>query len=380
MRVLLYLKHFPPAGRPLRVGTSKAVHGLASGLTAHGAVVTVLCEGEADSVELSDAGFEILCFRNDAAYRSFRLAPGLRSYISRFEGRADVVAILNGVFHPSVYALSGLLREHAIAFVVAPHGPYHPWLFTKSAYLKWPYWFLLERPMLRRAQAIQLLDRRHAVWSRRMGVDRPVIETPNGFSPDDVVPEEKLAWRTTGPARLLYWGRLAVHTKGLDILLAAFSRYATEQAARLVIQGPDWAGERDAVDALIAKSAAADCIEVRPPVFDVPASTVMLEHDVVCMPSRYEGFGLTILEAMLAGRVVLVARSSGIAPHVAASGCGEVMATADANAAYVGLRRLLARRGAWREMGLRGRDYALRHLRWDAIAGSALRQYRRLVA
>jgi glycosyltransferase involved in cell wall biosynthesis len=379
MNVLLYLKHFPAAGAPLKVGTNKAVHGLASGLASHGVPVTVLCEGGADGVCAADAGYDIHCFRNDAPYRSFRLAPSLKSYVARLDPRATV-AILNGIFHPGVYSLSRLLGSHAIPFVVAPHGPYHPGLFTKSGYLKWPYWFLLERPLLMRARAIQLLDRRHAVWSRRLGVDRPVIEAPNGFSAHDVVPEEKLVWRKRGPARLLYWGRLAVHAKGLDILLAAFSVLAAEQDVRLVIQGPDWAGERETVEALVANSAFPRQVEIRPPVFDVPPPMVMLEHDVVCMPSRFEGFGLAILEAMLAARVVLVPCSAGIAPHVAASDCGEVMATTDEDAAYLGLQRLLARRAAWREMGLRGRDYAMRRLRWETIAADALQQYRHLVA
>jgi glycosyltransferase involved in cell wall biosynthesis len=211
-------------------------------------------------------------------------------------------------------------------------------------------------------------------------VDRPVIETPNGFCADDVLPVESLVWRTEGPVRLLYWGRLAVHTKGLDILLAAFSALAAKHDARLVLQGPDWAGERKMVEALIADSAFARRVEIRSPIFDVPSPVVMLDHDVVCLPSRFEGFGLAVLEAMLAARVVLVPSSAGIAPHVAASGCGEVVAVAEKNAVHVGLQRLLARRDAWREMGLRGRDYALRCLRWETIAGDALQHYRRLVA
>lgn len=379
MKILLYLKHFPASGAPLKVGTCKAVHGMAAGLAFHGVDVTVLCEGDADGVQHSDAGYEIRCFYNDAPYRSFRLAPGLKAYVAQLL-RCDVVVVLNGIFHPSLYSLSRLLQEYDVPFVVAPHGPYHPWLFRKSAYLKWPYWFLLERPLLQRAQAIQLLDRRHAEWSQRLGVDRPVIEAPNGFSVDDVIPEEKLTWRRDGTVRLLYWGRLAVQVKGLDILLDAFSALAADHDARLVIQGPDWAGERKALDTLVASSAFPQQVEIRPPVFDVPAPTAMLEHDVVCMPSRYEGFGLTILEAMLAARVVLVPRSSGIAPHVMASDCGVVIPTSDANAAHLGLQRLLARRDAWREMGLRGREYALRCLRWETIAGDALQGYRRLVA
>lgn len=379
MKILLYLKHFPATGAPLRVGTNKAVDGLAAGLVANGADVTVLCEGDEDSTYHTDAGYDIRCFKSDAAYRSFRLAPGLKAYVQQLE-RHGVLAVLNGIFHPSLYSLSRVLQEQGVPFVVAPHGPYHPWIFKKSAYLKWPYWYLLERPLLRRADAIQFLDKRQAIWSRRLGVDRPVIEAPNGFSVSDIVPVDELKWRREGPPRLLYWGRLAVHTKGLDVLLEAFSRYDAEHDARLVIQGPDWAGERAQVDALIAKSPSRQHVEIRPPVFDIPAPRVMGAHDIVCMPSRFEGFGLAVLEAMLAARVVLVTKSAGIAPHVQASGCGVVIAKTDADAIHQGLSSLMARRDEWGAMGMNGRKYALQYLRWEAIAGDALQQYKQLVA
>jgi len=44
------------------------------------------------------------------------------------------------------------------------------------------------------------------------------------------------------------------------------------------------------------------------------------------------------------------------------------------------LLALLRRRGEWREMGLRGRRYALANLQWKGIAAAALQHYENLVA
>ena len=81
---------------------------------------------------------------------------------------------------------------------------------------------------------------------------------------------------------------------------------------------------------------------------------------------------------MLAGRVLLVSEVAGIAPHVQASGCGVIVAPTVA-AIRQGLVELLERRSEWKEMGLKGREYALEHLRWNNIAFAALQQYQQLV-
>jgi glycosyltransferase involved in cell wall biosynthesis len=49
------------------------------------------------------------------------------------------------------------------------------------------------------------------------------------------------------------------------------------------------------------------------------------QQDILCLPSRSEGFGLAALEAMLAGRALRVSENAGIADHVRNSGCGIVI-------------------------------------------------------
>jgi glycosyltransferase involved in cell wall biosynthesis len=376
-RVFLYLKHFPALGLPLRVGTNKAVHGLASGLVANGVPAEVWCEGERDSEVTMPEGYVIRCFATRASYRTFRIAPSLSVHLQTLQPERDLV-VLNGMFHPSVYAMSRKLKSRDIPYVVAPHGPYHPTLFTKNPHLKWPYWYLVERSVLKNALALQQLDKRHEVWARRLGIGIPVVATENGFLDSDIPPEDELHWRMRGPVRALFWGRMDIHTKGLDVLLAGFNRVARKQPMFLTLQGPDWTGEAPAVKRLVDSLETADDIEMLPPVFDVAAPRVMLSHDIICMPSRFEGFGLAALEAMLAGRVLLVSSTAGIAPHIQKCGCG-VVVDASEHDVQRGLEQLLAKRREWAEMGLRGRAYALENLHWNRIAARTLVQYRQLL-
>jgi glycosyltransferase involved in cell wall biosynthesis len=52
----------------------------------------------------------------------------------------------------------------------------------------------------------------------------------------------------------------------------------------------------------------------------------------------------------------------------------------DVESVRAGLRYLLDRRSEWREMGLRGRRYAIEQLAWPRVASTALQHYRRLAA
>lgn len=377
MHFYLYLKHFPSDGGPLRVGTSKAVHGLASGLAACGAQVSVLCEGKERVSRRAPAGYDVECFENTGAYRSFRVTSQLQHYLQDTVDRASLM-ILNGIFHPAVFGVSRLAQRVGIPYVMAPHGAYDRPLFQRNAHLKWPYWFACEKPALRKALAIQVLDGRQDEWTLRRGIRTPSVEVPNGFSVDDVYPDSELEWREQGRVRLLYWGRMHIQQKGLDALLDAVAALAKASQVELTLQGPDWHGEKQVLMRRAARLGLDGCARFLEPDFETPPPRVMSEYDVLCMPSRYEGFGLAALEGMLAGRPLLVSEPSGIARHVRASGCG-VVVKPDPESIERGLAELLDRRSEWRDMGMRGRQYAFDKLNWNAIARTAIERYEALV-
>src|SRR5262249_35693187 len=153
--------------------------GLAAGLVQNGADAVVLCEGAARSSARAPGGYRIECFRNGRPYRSFSVAPELRRYAARELGHGSL-CLLNGIFHPSCFALGRALHSLGVPYVAIPHDPYDRWMFGRNAHLKWPYWFLFERRHLKDARAVQLLDRCHEAALRRLGIATPVIETPNG--------------------------------------------------------------------------------------------------------------------------------------------------------------------------------------------------------
>lgn len=375
-RIWLYLREFPPTGEPCNGGMSKAVHGLAAGLAGCGLDVTVLCEDGQDSVHRSPAGFEIRCFKTEGRSNpTSRLSPSFMQFIESAD--YPVLAVLNGIFHPALYRVSRALRKARVPYIVAPHDPYHPEIFRRRSFIKWVYWYLFEGRMLRCAQRVQVLDLRHAQWLQRLGVYTPVIEVQNGFAEEDLAAMPEPEWRTEGDPRLLFLGRLDTHNKGLDVLLDAFRSVIATRKAHLTIQGPDW-GDKAALMHKIEHDRLQESVSLLDPDYNARSPVIIGRHDVFCLPSRFEGFGLSALEAMLAGRVLLVSEVAGIAPHVRESGCGVVVDPEPASVAR-GINQLFDARPQWKEMGLRGRQYAIENLRWDKIAAKVAPHYQQLL-
>ncbi len=378
MTIHFYLKHFPLHASPFSEGVTKAVHGLSSGLVAQGRSVTILGEGPESGVRKSEYGYEIRVFPATNTHASFQIAPELTTFLATSLTSTDRV-ILNGIFHRSVYTVSTQLKRLGIPYVVAPHDPYHPAIFQKNKLIKSVYWHLKEAPMLRSAAAVQILDARHAQWLQKRGINTPTIALPNGFESQDVIPEELLTWQTNPIPTLYFLGRLDAYNKGLDLLLEAIAQIkqiVPPIPLKLVLQGPDW-GDRETLKAQTVKLGIEEYVTFLDPDFTARSAELAMQYDVFCIPSRFEGFSLSALEAMLAARVILISTVAGLAPHVEISGCGLTIEPT-VEGIRSGILALLQRREQWFAMGRSGREYALTHLRWESIAAQALPFYRSL--
>ena len=375
MSVYCYLKHFPLSGSPYSEGVTKAVHGLAQGLVQQGETVTIWGEGPESGTRMSEFGYRIEVFSAPNTHPSFKISPDLMQAIQTQLKPGDRV-ILNGIFHRSVYGLSKHLKQLGIPYVVAPHDPYHPAIFQKNKLIKTVYWHLKEARMLRSAAAVQVLDTRHAEWLARRGIPTPTIALPNGFDATDVMPESQLVWRQNIIPKLYFLGRMDAYNKGLDLLIEAIAQIVPKQPLQLTLQGPDW-GDRAELQAQVKRLGLEDMVTFLEADYEHSSAELAMQHDIFCVPSRFEGFSLSALEAMLAGRVILISSIAGLAPHVEASACGVVVEPTIENIRD-GIWDLLKYRDRWPISGERGRQYALDRLQWSAIAQQALQQWNAL--
>jgi glycosyltransferase involved in cell wall biosynthesis len=372
MRFFFYLKHFPLHDSPCNEGVAKAVHGLATGLAELGQLVTVLSEGPVSGVRRSEFSYNICVFPAANTHPSMKLSPDLIAYV-KTEIKPDDRVILNGIFHRSVAAFARLAKRQAIPYIVAPHDPYHPEIFQKNKLLKTVYWFLQEAPMLRSAWAVQILDARHQQYLQARGIKTRTIALPNGFDSADVVPESSLEWRSSGTPKIYFLGRFDTYNKGLDLLVAAIAEVLKEHPVKLTLQGPEW-GDREALKSQVQQLGIEAHVTFLEPDYQSSPAELAMQYDIFTVPSRFEGFSLSALEAMLAGRVIVISEVAGLAPHVEASASGLVVQPT-VESIVLALGKLLECRDRWPDMGRSGRNYALNVLQWKKIAQSALESY-----
>ncbi len=130
--------------------------------------------------------------------------------------------------------------------------------------------------------------------------EKKVSVVYNGFTPPKVLRTQGRTDQTAGS--VLYISRLEHPGKNHVGLIEAYGKLSRDLAERhpLVLVGGDWNGA-EAVHAVAEASPYRDLIQFRGFVADADLSVIWADAAAYVFPSRFEGFGLSLLEAMSAG-------------------------------------------------------------------------------
>ena len=134
-----------------------------------------------------------------------------------------------------------------------------------------------------------------------------------------------------------YLGRLA-DEKRVDVLIRAFAAMRHRQEARLLIYGEG--ALRHSLTKLADELGVADRVEFRPGTSDTAAAYAQM--DIVAVCSRRESSSNTVLEAMAAGRAVVVSDAGGLPELVNNGEAGICVPVGDVTALAEILDRLVA--------------------------------------
>lgn len=192
-----------------------------------------------------------------------------------------------------------------------------------------------------------------------LGLDVAGI-VPPGIDPDRFSPDRNPAFECEEPT-VLFVGRF-VAGKGLYDLLDAFT--ALDSPARLVLVGR---GERHALQAELDARAIGDSVTV---VGEVPHERMPEYYagaDVVCLPTRYEGFGMVNIEAMACGVPVVTTDLPGIRAYASDEVNALLVPPGDTAALATALDRVLSSPELRERLATNGRETALEYS-WERAA------------
>jgi glycosyltransferase involved in cell wall biosynthesis len=237
-----------------------------------------------------DCSLSVSPMRRDAS-------RALVSLLRREFQRVDVVH--THLVHADWHALAASRRRRA-AWVTTKHND--------DQFRRLMAFRAVEARVNRAADAtIAISDSLARFTERQTGVRPHVIPYGYGGPVVDARPEA----RKTPPFSLLAVGRLT-RQKGFDTAVRALPQVVEAlPGTTLTIAGDG--PERRALERLASELGVADSITFRGWVEEV--RELMLAHDLLIHPARWEGFGLVLLEAMSA-RLPVVASNAGAIPDV----------------------------------------------------------------
>jgi len=364
-------------------GPIHAVHGLARALVARGHEVTVFTTDVHGDGRLAVPlgkpvrldGVEVWYFAAARPRRLYR-SPALGAALARRAAEFDLVH-LHSVFLWPPRAAARAAARAGVPYVLSPRGMLVPDLIRRRGRLRKLAWIhLVERRTLAGAAALHVTSALEGEEARRLGLPLPPLAlVPNGVELDGAPGDDgelppAVRSLLAGPPFVLFLGRVS-WKKGLDRLVAAL---AQAPGAVLAVAGNDEEGYRPALERLAAAQGVADRLVFTGLVHGAAKRALLHGAAALALTSYSENFGNAVLEAMAAGRPVVVTPEVGLAEVVRETGCGLVVEGSPERLGEA-LRTLLADPEGARAMGRRGAEAAAARFAWPAVAREMERVY-----
>jgi len=377
VRVLHVTPYFAPAYR--YGGPPRSILGLCRALGDAGVDVEVFTTTANGDAPLAPApggtlieGVRARYFPLSFPQRYWR-ARGLRGALKKAAADADLIHV-HGLWNMTSWAGVSAARAAGKPYIVSPRGMLQPEARQRHREMKSLAYWGIERANLRGATLLHATSVLEGPALTPYGP--PVFLIPNGVAARHASPEAVAALRERtglrdGEEVITFLGRLHP-IKRLDLLAEAFAivQHARPNA-RLFIAGPDEGGYKQRVEPVFAPVAGAT--RWLGSVDDDESAALLASSDVLVQCSDSESFGMSVAEAMAAGKPVVVTRTCPWSEVEAQAAGFWVAQTADAIAA--GLNAVLSNDAAAQDMGRRGRAFIASRYSWPHTAAALINEY-----
>jgi glycosyltransferase involved in cell wall biosynthesis len=179
---------------------------------------------------------------------------------------------------------------------------------------------------------------------------------------------------------ILYFGRLDMYTKGLDLLMPAFAQVAAEDSdVRLIVSGRGTEERVAELEELARAAGVGARVELIGSVSMERKAELFRGSLLNVAPSRYEGWCIAAVEASAAGKAVVGTRIPGLQDAVRDGETGLLVASEDVDGIAQAMLRLLREPALRARLGDAGREWA-RRFTWDNIAVAQEQVYEAVTA
>jgi D-inositol-3-phosphate glycosyltransferase len=305
-------------------------------------------------------------------------SPRLHRVLARELKRADVVHAHGLLYQSSVWALRyAKLRhrgENGPVRVLTEHVGHVPYESRLLDRMESAAMATIGRLSVKAAESVVVLNRQVGAEVAELGPNGPVVQIPNGIDTDLFRPavngerdalRRKFGWDDDLP-RVLFVGRL-VAKKGLDTALAAAS--AALGKFELVVAGPG-----------PLQPESAEGVKVLGPIPSEMVAELYRAADALLLPSRGEGFPVTVQEAMASGLPVVMTNDPSYSHYLDGAGDGVSLVPAAPREIARTLEALLVDREGLAAAGRAGHQHASAAFTWQQSAHRHERLYEGLLA
>lgn len=200
---------------------------------------------------------------------------------------------------------------------------------------------------------------------------------PNGVDIDEFARKNTYSSVNSRDSKvILYVGRIDFQQKGLDILVRALARLVCERNLdiKLRLIGPDW-GDLSRLEEMARKLAVETRVEYLGPLPRRELVRNMHEANVFVLPSRFEPFGISLLEAMASEMPVVASRVGGVPEIVQEGVTGLLFEPENDESLADRVEQVLTNESYGSELA-RNAFLSLHKYSWRTIARDTLKVYR----
>lgn len=325
-------------------------------------------------------GNPFIPFPCSVALNSYFISPSMKRWLNDSLKDFDIVHLHNFRSYQNLVAQK-YAKKFDIPYVLQAHGSVLP--FFEKGFLKRIYDLVWGNGILKHAAKALALTAVEAGHYGQMGIETDRIEiVPNGIDVSNYgdLPgkgEFKKRHRITSDERVvLFLGRLH-RIKGVSLLLNAFAELRKcMDDVKLVIVGPDH-GVLAALKQQVKDLRIDNSVMFTGPIYGRDKLEAFVDAEVFVLPSIYETFPLTVLEAWACGTPVIVTDRCGIVDYVKKVGC---VVEFDADELHRSLLAVLEN-DPWRTQASKlGRELALRQFSWYSITDQLEALYHQIVS